>query len=89
VLVQAEVLQLLKRLTEERGLALLLVTHDLAVVAELCDRVLVCRDGEIVEQGLTSEIVERPQHPHTRELLDAALVWHPKQAAAQLAGAGV
>lgn len=89
VLVQAEVLQLLKLLTAERGLALLLVTHDLAVVAELCDRVLVCRDGKIVEQGPTAEIVARPQHPHTRELLDAALVWHPKRAAAELTGAGV
>jgi peptide/nickel transport system ATP-binding protein len=73
VLVQAEVLQLLRRLSEERGLALLLVTHDLAVVAEVCDHVLVCYEGELVEQGPTDEIIARPQHPHTRALLEASL----------------
>jgi peptide/nickel transport system ATP-binding protein len=73
VLVQAEVLQLLRRLTEERGLALLLVTHDLAVVAEVCDRVLVCYRGELVEQGPTGQIISQPQHPHTRALLAASL----------------
>ena len=91
VLVQAEVLGLLRRLAEERGLALLLVTHDLAVVAEVCDRVLVCYRGELVEQGPTGQIIARPQHPHTRALLDAALVWHPREAnespRAQLVGA--
>lgn len=80
VLIQAEVLGLLRRLTEQRGLALLLVTHDLAVVAEICDRVLVFHRGELVEQGPTAEIIARPQHPHTRELLDAALVWQPREA---------
>jgi len=79
VLVQAEVLGLLRRLTEERGLALLLVTHDLAVVAEVCDRVLVCYQGELVEQGATADVIARPQHPHTRALLDAASVWQPEQ----------
>jgi len=79
-LVQAGVLRLLRRLTEERGLALLLVTHDLAVVAEVCDRVLVCHRGELVEQGPTAQIVAQPAHPHTRALLDAALVWHPREA---------
>jgi len=73
VLVQAEVLKLLQRLTRERGLALLLVTHDLAVVAEVCDRVLVCHRGELVEQGPTERIIDLPTHPHTRTLLDAAL----------------
>jgi len=73
VLVQAEVLELLRRLSEERGLALLLVTHDLAVVTEVCDRVLVCYQGELVEQGPTDEIIARPQHPHTRALLEASI----------------
>lgn len=81
VLVQAGVLRLLRRLSEQRGLALLLVTHDLAVVAEVCDRVLVFHRGELVEQGPTAEVIADPQHPHTRELLDAALVWHPREAA--------
>jgi peptide/nickel transport system ATP-binding protein len=71
-LVQAEILDLLRRLTVERGLALLLVTHDLAVVAELCDRVLVCYRGELVEQGGTADIIETPRHWHTRTLLEAA-----------------
>jgi peptide/nickel transport system ATP-binding protein len=92
VLVQAEVLALLRTLAEERGLALLLVTHDLAVVAEVCDRVLVCYRGELVEQGRTEDVIAAPRHPHTRALLDAALVWHPQEHAEpeepELVGAG-
>lgn len=81
VLVQAGVLALLRRLTAERGLALLLVTHDLAVVAELCDRVLVCDAGEIVEQGPTSAVLADPVHARTRALIEAAAVWHREPAA--------
>ncbi|MEY9929851.1 peptide/nickel transport system ATP-binding protein [Catenulispora sp. GP43] len=80
-LVQAGVLGLLRRLTAERGLALLLVTHDLAVVAELCDRVLVCDAGEIVEQGPAASVVAEPAHPGTRALIEAASVWHREPAA--------
>jgi ABC-type dipeptide/oligopeptide/nickel transport system ATPase component len=72
-LVQAEVLDLLRHLSQERGLALLLVTHDLAVVAEVCDRVLVCYQGELVEQGATDDVIFRPEHPHTKALLEASL----------------
>ncbi|GAA2011057.1 hypothetical protein GCM10009839_01330 [Catenulispora yoronensis] len=71
-LVQAEVLELLRRLTAERGLALLLVTHDLAVVAEVCDKVLVMYRGDLVEQGPTAEVVAAPRHAHTRALLEAS-----------------
>ena len=77
VLVQAEVLDLLRGLVRDRGLALLLVTHDLAVVAELCDRVLVCDRGRIVEQGPAAGVVSAPARPQTRRLLEAALVWQP------------
>jgi peptide/nickel transport system ATP-binding protein len=77
VLVQAEVLDLLRGLVRDRGLALLLVTHDLAVVAELCDRVLVCDRGRIVEQGPATNVVTAPTQPQTRRLLDAARVWQP------------
>ena len=77
VLVQAEVLDLLRGLVRERGLALLLVTHDLAVVAELCDRVLVCDQGRVVEQGPASSVVQAPAQLQTRRLLDAARVWQP------------
>ncbi len=62
VLVQAEVLDLLRGLVRERGLALLLVTHDLGVVAELCDRVLVFDAGRIVEQGPATQVVAAPAH---------------------------
>jgi ABC-type dipeptide/oligopeptide/nickel transport system ATPase component len=95
VLVQAEVLKLLQRLCEERGLALLLVTHDLAVVAEVCDRVLVCYRGELVEDGPTAEIIADPQHEHTRALIDAATIWQPDRETAdsgarrELAASGV
>lgn len=78
VLVQAEVLDLLHGLVRDRGLALLLVTHDLAVVAEVCDRVLVCDRGRVVEQGAAADVVARPAHPRTRALLQAALVWQPE-----------
>jgi peptide/nickel transport system ATP-binding protein len=77
VLVQAEVLDLLRSLVRARGLALLLVTHDLGVVAELCDRVLVFDDGRIVEQGPATRVVAAPAHARTKRLLDAALVWQP------------
>ena len=77
VLVQAEVLDLLRGLVRDRGLALLLVTHDLGVVAELCDRVLVCDRGRIVEQGPAANVVTAPAQPQTRRLLDAARVWQP------------
>ncbi|MER8187191.1 ABC transporter ATP-binding protein [Kitasatospora sp. NPDC094015] len=70
--VQAEVLELLDRLRAERGLALLLVTHDLAVVAEVSDRLLVCYAGEIVEDGPTAEVVAAPAHPYTEALLRVA-----------------
>jgi peptide/nickel transport system ATP-binding protein len=70
--VQAEVLDLLGRLRDERGLALLLVTHDLAVVAEVTDRVLVFYAGEIVEDGPTADVVTRPAHPYTAALLSVA-----------------
>jgi ABC-type dipeptide/oligopeptide/nickel transport system ATPase component len=82
VLVQAGVLRLLRRLAAERGLALLLVTHDLAVVAEVCDRVLVCSDGELVEQGSAAAVIAAPEHAATRALVEAAAVWHPEPVAA-------
>jgi peptide/nickel transport system ATP-binding protein len=72
--VQAEVLELLRRLRRTRGLSLLLVTHDLAVVAESCDRVLVMYAGEIVESGPTEQVLGDPQHPYTRALMGVASV---------------
>jgi peptide/nickel transport system ATP-binding protein len=70
VTVQAEILDLLVELQERIGLSLLVVSHDLAVVARLCDEVLVMRSGEVVEQGSTAEILFDPQHPYTQLLID-------------------
>ncbi|WP_051742362.1 ABC transporter ATP-binding protein [Kitasatospora sp. MBT66] len=70
--VQAEVLDLLGGLRDRHGLALLLVSHDLAVVAEVCDRVLVLYAGEVVEEGPTAEVVAAPAHPYTEALLRVA-----------------
>ncbi|GAB2462486.1 dipeptide ABC transporter ATP-binding protein [Xylanimonas ulmi] len=68
VSVRAQVLDLLGRLADERGLTLVLVSHDLAVVRHLCDRVAVMRAGEIVEQGPTEEVWSHPRHEYTRRL---------------------
>ncbi len=70
VTVQAQILRLLG-LRKRTGTALLLISHDLAVVAELADRVLVMKDGVIVEEGDTADVLTSPRHPYTRELLAA------------------
>jgi oligopeptide/dipeptide ABC transporter ATP-binding protein len=71
VTLQAQILELLRALRAERGLAVLLVSHDLGVVAELCDRLLVLYAGRVVESGPTPEILARPAHPYTAALLRA------------------
>jgi len=71
VTVQAELLEVLRRLRIERDLALILVSHDLAVVAQVCERVQVFRDGRVVEAGATSRVLRAPGHPYTRQLLAA------------------
>jgi dipeptide transport system ATP-binding protein len=75
VTVQAQVLELLVRLQHERGMALLLITHDLAVVAETVQRVMVMYAGQQVETGPVPAIFEAPEHPYTQALL-AALPEH-------------
>lgn len=69
VTVQAGILDLLRTLRDERGLAVLLITHDLAVVADVCDRVLVMQRGRIVETQPVLGLFENPQHPYTQTLL--------------------
>ncbi len=71
VTIQAQILKLLRQLQKKYGLSYLFISHDLNVVYELCDRVLVMRDGVLVEQGTVEEIYENPQHPYTKQLLDA------------------
>ncbi len=72
VTIQAEVLALLKELQAEMGMALVLITHDLGVVAEIADRVVVMNSGEIVETGTARDIYHNAQHPYTRKLIAAA-----------------
>jgi ABC-type dipeptide/oligopeptide/nickel transport system ATPase component/ABC-type dipeptide/oligopeptide/nickel transport system permease subunit len=69
--VQKQVLELLRDLQEEYGMAILFITHDLGVVAEICDRVAVMQSGRIVETGETGSILADPQHDYTRSLLAA------------------
>jgi len=69
VTVQAQILQLLSALREQFGLALLLISHDLGVVSELCRRVLVLQHGRAVEEGDADTLLSRPQHPYTQELI--------------------
>ncbi len=71
VTVQAQILKLLKDLRARLGMSLLLITHDLGIVRHMADRVCVMTDGEIVEQGPTEDIFERPGHAYTRHLLAA------------------
>lgn len=71
VSVQAEILALLKELRADRDLAFLFVSHDLAVVRNLCDRVAVMFNGEIVEMGDAADVIDHPQHDYTRKLLSA------------------
>jgi peptide/nickel transport system ATP-binding protein len=73
VTVSAQILQELTRLCAEENMALLLISHDLAMVAEYCDRIGVMYNGKMVEMGATSSVFSNPQHEYTRSLLQAAL----------------
>jgi peptide/nickel transport system ATP-binding protein len=72
VTVQAQILALLKKLKSEHDLAMLFISHDLAVVGQVADRVAVMRYGEIVEVGSVAQVLTRPQHEYTRSLLASA-----------------
>ncbi len=73
VTLQAQILRLLADLKDELGLSYLFISHDLAVVYQLCDRVAVMTGGEVVEEGDVDQIYDHPQHPYTKKLLDASL----------------
>jgi peptide/nickel transport system ATP-binding protein len=72
VSVQAQVLKLLDDVRKRFDLAMLFITHDLRVAAQICDRIMVMQQGEVVEQGLTASVYAKPSHPYTKLLLDAA-----------------
>ena len=76
VTVQAQILQLLRRLRAEHGLSMLFISHDLAVVGQIADRIAVMRHGTILEQGPAHEVLTRPQHAYTQALLAAAPTMH-------------
>ena len=71
VVMQAQVLQLLERLRDQLGLALILISHDLGVLAETCDRIAIMYAGRIVEVGSVDSVFAAPQHPYTKRLLDS------------------
>lgn len=77
VTVQAEILDILRDLQRERGMAMLLVTHNFGVVADLCDRVAVMQLGHLIESGAVEDIFDRPRRPYTRMLLDSMLEGGP------------
>jgi peptide/nickel transport system ATP-binding protein len=69
VTVQAQILELLRQLRKKRGLSIVLVSHDLGVIAEMCDRVVVMKDGQVVETGPVAEVIERPKASYTQRLI--------------------
>ena len=71
VSIQAQIVRLLKQIRDEEHLTILFISHDLAVVRAICDRVVVMKDGLVVEEGFVEEVLERPEHPYTRKLLAA------------------
>ena len=73
VTVQAQIAALLKRLQEENGMSLLLVSHDLALVQYLCSRVLIMYQGKIIEEGIPDEVIQNPRESYTRLLVEAIL----------------
>ena len=69
VTIQAQILQLLTDLRDRRGLSIILITHDLGIVAQTCDRIAVMREGRIVEQGAKRPLLANPRHPYTAALI--------------------
>ncbi len=86
VLAQAQILELLRSLSDKMGLALIFVTHDLPVVAQVCHRVSVMYAGEIVEEGTTDELYHDALHPYTRRLFEATPDLHARSRATSIPG---
>jgi peptide/nickel transport system ATP-binding protein len=87
VMMQAQILELLERLRADFGLSMILITHDLSVLAETCDRVAIMYGGEIAETGTIADVYREPQHPYTRRLLGAfPTVGGPRELAPAIPG---
>ena len=84
VTIQAQILQLLKDIQKKYGMAIILITHDFGVVANMCDRVVVMKDGHLVEKGDTVSVFQNPQHPYTQMLLKAIPNLQKEKSAASL-----
>jgi peptide/nickel transport system ATP-binding protein len=82
VTIQAQILDLLVALQRSSGVSYLFISHDLGVISHLSDRVLVMKDGRVVEQGTPDDIFRRPQHPYTRELIASIPAFDPAAFAA-------
>jgi oligopeptide transport system ATP-binding protein len=78
VTVQAQILELIKRLQDEHGTAVILITHDLGVIAQACRRVIVMYAGRIMETGIADDLFERPRHPYTRALMASLPSMHTR-----------
>ncbi|RZU60993.1 ABC transporter ATP-binding protein [Zhihengliuella halotolerans] len=90
VTVQAEILDLLRRLKDELGTGILLITHNMGVVADMADRVAVMFRGDLVETGTVKDVLTRPQHPYTQKLLEAVpRLRHADEALASAERSGV
>jgi peptide/nickel transport system ATP-binding protein len=84
VTTQAQILKLIRDLQRRRNMAVMFITHDFGVVADIADRVVVLQHGKVVEQGTADDVLLRPQHPYTRALLAAVPTMQPPQRAALL-----
>jgi peptide/nickel transport system ATP-binding protein len=84
VTVQEQILSLLMQLQEQSGMAMILVSHDLGVIAQTCDDAAVMYAGYVVERGPTDAVINSPRHPYTRALLAAELVFDPLQSRSRL-----
>ena len=79
VSIQSQILNLLKDLQDEFQLSYLFISHDMAVIHHICDRIAVMYDGKIVEEGLRDDVIHRPQHPYTKALLSAVPEADPRR----------
>ncbi|CAM5784681.1 MULTISPECIES: ABC transporter ATP-binding protein [Brevibacillus] len=79
VTIQAQILDLMRELKEKRGTSIIFITHDLGVVAEMCDRVVVMYAGQVIEEAAVRELFQNPQHPYTKGLIASIPSLHQQQ----------